>query len=244
MKRWRFAAALAVLLILASVSVRLPRTLHVTDTAHAPTTPSYVVYTYWGARLNPVHSATYRAGGLVLARGDSSGRIVIPLAVHLHRPFPIETHPKLMVEVLYVPAMHNAAERFNEDDRAVVADLSADPEQWEGTLRNLASIIPRIASQPDVRTLRTRDPAAAALIRELMAHFRHEYELFLERYESVERVRPEMPFSVRSSSAEEQRQWIEFIDAQIAREPHWGILIRRLFGDDVKRFGEWETELR
>jgi hypothetical protein len=239
----RLTAILLVLLAAASVSFRWRRTLQVTDAAGSPVSPSYVAYEYRGRRLNPVHSATYRAGELALVRGDSSGRVVIPAAFHLHRPFPIESHPRVFVEMVYVPRLHNALERFGEDGRAAIADLSSDPARWEGTLRNLSSLIGQLVVRHDRQPLRDTDPATAALARELIGHFRNEYDSLLAKYENAARVKPEMPEHVRWSSPDEQRRWSEAVDSHIAREPRWGMLIRRLFGDQLTLFSRWEREL-
>ena len=88
------------------------------------------------------------------------------------------------------------------------------------------------------------NPASAALARELIGHFRAEYHAFLARYRTVDRPRPPMPEHVRQSSVEEQARWADTIDASLAREPRWGDLITRLFGDDEQASGRWEAALR
>jgi hypothetical protein len=246
------------LLAAASVSVAPGRTFQLVDVGGAGLDPSYIAYSYVGHRLNFVHPVSYRASRLALARSDAAGSVSVPPAVHPHLPFPLQTHPALRVEMVYAPRMHNAWGQLSEGSpsvpgifeidagrrRAVVADLSGRPEEWEGSLRNLSSMIHQLMSaRPGEPPLREADPASAALVRELLGHFREEYRAFLERYDEVARPWPEMPVWARSSSAEEQRSWRTTIEKHLALEPRWGILIRRLFGTESKVFAQWESEL-
>jgi hypothetical protein len=251
---------LIVLLAAASVSINIPATFHLRDASGAPLHPSYIAFTRQGHRLNPVHPVSYRARELALVRSDDSGSIVVPGTLLVHLPFPLETHPSWWTAMVYVPRMHNAWGSFNElamsrpgiflrdeDDRrrATVADLSGEPQLWEGSLRNLASIIDQLASRaPERAPLKQRDPATAALTLELIAHFRQEYESFLARYQDVEPSRPEMPYHVRFATKEEQQRCVQMVDADLEREPRWGSLITRLFAGEIKVFEEYEAELR
>ena len=245
LKRLRLTAIVVItLLALASVSVKLPRNLEVSDPSGTPAHPVYVAYSYFGSRLNPVDSVTYRAGRLTLARSDQPGRVVIPSALHVHKPFPLETHPRLHVEFVYVPRLHNATARMN-DDRAVVADLTGQPDLWHGTLTSIVSMISRFTARTDGEpSLRDAEPAEAALVTELITHFRREYEVFLERYRDTPRPRAQMPEHIKALSEEEQRRWREFTDASLAREPLWGMLVTRLFEEEVKRLTQLDLELR
>jgi hypothetical protein len=261
MRRLRLAGLiLLVLLAVASISFNIRTTFHLMDVGGAPLEPSYVAYSRTGHRLNPVHPVSYQARGLALARGDAAGNIVIPAALLVHLPFPLETHPSVWTEMVYVPKMHNAWGSFNKmamsrpgifvidvenRRRATVADLSGEPQHWEGSLRNLSSVISRLASRtPDRAPLRQTDPASAVLTLELIGHFRQEYESFLARYRDVPRPRPEMPEYVRGSTKEEQQGWTEHIDADLAREPRWGMVITRLFSGELELFREYEAALR
>ena len=243
----------------ASVSFNARTTFHLTDAVGAPLEPIYIAFSRVRHRLNPMHPVTYQARGLALARSDGAGSVAIPAAFHVHLPFPLETHPSLWVEMVYVPRMHNAWGQFNEGSpsrrgifvidatrhAATVSDLTGEPQLWEGSLRNLSSIINRMAGRmPDREPLRQFDPASAALTVELIAHCRQEYESFLARYHDVPRPRPEMPDHVRMSSQEEQERWSKHIDADLAREPRWGMVITRLFGDELELFKGYEAELR
>jgi hypothetical protein len=59
----------------------------------------------------------------------------------------------------------------------VIHDLGDRPELWQGSMMNLASLIHRVAyRRQGERPLRATDPETAALTRELITHFRQEYE--------------------------------------------------------------------
>jgi hypothetical protein len=244
------------MLAAASISFSTPRTFQVVDNAGTPLNLAYIAYSYVGARFNPVHASTYQASRLAVARSDRGGRVAIPAAFHIHRPFPIEGHPSLWMEFVYVPQMHNAWGQINKGSpsrpgnfeidatrrRATVFDLGGQPQLWEGTLRSLSSVIQRLVStSPGEAPLRKADPATAALTLELMGHFRQEYESFLARYRDVARPMPEMPQHLLDS---ERRGWTEMVEADLARSPRWGDEISRLFRDEVRLLGRWEKELR
>jgi hypothetical protein len=215
-------AGIAVVLLLASASCSFPRTLRVESTLGTALYPAYLAHSYIGSRLNPVDSGTYWARPLALAKSDASGRIDLPFVFHLHRPFPLETPPRLSVEFVYVPQLHNAMARVDDGGLARVEDFTARPEAWEGSLRNLSSLLQRLVfPRTGERPLRERDPQSAALARELILHFSAEYEDFLRRYEDVPRTGP-----------------------TAAMEPTWGILVTRLFSDDVTTFQKWAVELK
>jgi hypothetical protein len=55
-----------------------------------------------------VHPVSYRATETTIVRGDANGRLTVPAAFHVHMPFPIQTHPSLRIEMVYVPQLHNA----------------------------------------------------------------------------------------------------------------------------------------
>ena len=229
------------------------------DVAGAPLEPSYVAYSRTGHRLNPVHPVTYTARGspwrAATGRDTSSSPrrfsfIFRFRSRRIHRCGPrwctcrsctthgaSSTRDRLSRPGIFVI---DATRR-----QATVSDLSGEPQHWEGSLRNLSSVINRLASRtPDRAPLRQTDPASAALTLELIGHFRQEYESFLARYRDVPRPRPEMPEHVRGSSKEEQQRWTEHIDADLAREPRWGMVITRLFSDELELFSEYEAALR
>jgi hypothetical protein len=156
--------AIGLALALASVSIEGGRTLHVVDMNGAPVPGVWVAYHHEGTRPNPAHSTTYQATGRSLIQGDSAGEVDIPQSVHVHWPFPIETRPELRVDLVYAPDLHNGLATIG--DRAIartgaavagdlanvrLADLSSDPERWEGTLMNVSLIIGGLISE---RTLR------------------------------------------------------------------------------------------
>jgi hypothetical protein len=240
----------------ASIWVTPSRTIELVDNGGAAAHPSYVAYEYLGFRPNPVHPVTYRARPLALAKSDAAGRVLIPTAIHLHAPFPVKTHPSLRIAFVYVPRLHNGWGQLNDGSpsradiftisepgrRAIVHDLSDRPALWEGTLRNLGSIIQQIVSR-STGERQDLDPVTTAHTIELIDHFRSEYDAFLARYRDIERTRPEMPAHIRWSSAGEQRRWTEMIDADLTREPRWGSLITRLFADELKVLEQSRTEL-
>ena len=260
MKRLRWMVLVAVVLLaIASLSFNAPRTFELVDTTGAALDPIYMAYSYIGSRPNFVHSVTYQAKPLALARSDGAGRVTIPMAFHAHLPFHMQTNPRLLIELLYVPLSHNALSHLDEGApsrkdvfeidvagrRAKIFNLAEDPQLWADTLQNLSSLIHRLVSPPPGEPpLREADPETASLTRELIGHFRQEYEAFLARYRDVERPFPEMPEYARGSTADEQRQWKASIEASLAREPLWGQLIPRLFEDDLQSFSKWEASSR
>lgn len=166
-RRRLIALVLLVLLLAASVSYTNGYTLDIVDTEERAQT-GYALYTHQGYSLNPVHPVSYNATRLTVVRSDDDGRLTIPGAFHVHWPFPLETHPKLWIEMIYVPHLHNAWGRIVQSSpasevgiwqmttrtRAMVFDLSvvdADLSQrptwgmeirrlYEGEVSNLADI--------------------------------------------------------------------------------------------------------
>jgi hypothetical protein len=260
MRRLRLAAVvIALLLVAGSVSYSCGRTYTFVDEANAPVDPIYVAFYHSGSRPNPVHPVRYRASTLRVIRSDAPGQLVIPGKLHVHLPFPIETHPSVEVELVYAPRVHNAWGRLHVDAfpmpglfgldqnrrKATVSDLSTKPDAWQGTLSNLSSVINRlIAPAVDGRRLVSTDSTTVALTRELIGHFRSELAAFLTTFEETPRQKPEMPPYARWSGPEEQKRWAESVEADLAREPTWGALIRRRYTDELRYFAAWEAEAR
>ena len=257
MRRVRLALLLLVLLfVVASVSIHPRRTLRIVDPQGQPL-DAYIAYRYQGSTLNPVHPVTYDASAFALARSGDDGRVTFPWAVHLHLPFPIQTHPSRWVEMVYVPRLHNAHGRFGPEAiaergvfefdpaerRVVVMDVSERPEMWEGTLMNVSSMIQRVVPKPfrPDRRLRDRDAVTADLALELIGHFRQEYEAFLASHGDVVRPTPPRP---AMWNEEEIRRWEAMVAANLAAEPTWGAQARRLFGTYSSYFREYEEALR
>jgi hypothetical protein len=258
-RQWRQHLAvglLLTLLALSSVSISRGRTVRVLDFSGLPVDGVFVIYHHEGHRLNPAHSTTYEAGRGSIARSRSAGLVEIPPSVHLHWPVPLETHPSLRVDLVYAPVLHNGLATIG--DRAItrpgafdvagdlasvrLADLSESPALWEGTLRNLSSILGRLigerSSSPPRRTAR---PETSALTRVLATHFAQEYRAFLDRYREVARPRPPMPAGL---STAEGRAWVDMVDRDLAREPRWGDVAQRLFAREVERFRSVESDAR
>ena len=105
--------------------------------------------------------------------------------MHVHWPFPIQTPPRLRVDLVYAPDLHNGLASIGDraitrpgaavaDDLATVslADLSQDPERWEGTLMNVSSIIGDLISERTLRPPRRKaTPETMALTRALVGDF-------------------------------------------------------------------------
>ena len=243
----------------ASVSYRGARTFELTDAAGSAIDRVYLAFQYRGSLLNPVHPVTYNASALTVVRSSAPGRVDVPGAWHLHAPFPLKTPPSLWIELVYVPRLHNASGHLNEASpslggvfviaqpgvRATVFDLSDRPELWEGTLRNLSSIISRLIAppvEPDPQP--AIDRATAALTRELIGELRQEVATFRAKYGAVERKMPEMPPYLRSARADEQKRWADAVATQLHHEPTWGLLIDRLFTDELEYYERWAADTR
>jgi hypothetical protein len=239
------------LLALASVSINGGRTVRVVDMNGAPVRTVLVIYHHQGSRPNPVHPVTYEASGRSVIQSDADGRVQIPMSVHAHWPFPIETHPRLIVDLVYAPPLHNGLATIYdgevsqpgafvvENDLATVrlSNCSENPALWEGTMRNVSSMIERLLYERSYHQRRQRPRAETPqLTRSLIEHFTSDYAAFLERYGAVARPSPEMPAVVRLGTEAERQAWQAMIARDLAREPLWGDVARRLFASEVERF--------
>lgn len=124
--RWGWLTALVLLglLIAASVSYTRAYTLEIVDNDGRPQT-AYALYNHQGHWLNPVHPVSYNATQTAVIRGDADGRLTIPAALHVHLPFPIQTHPTVSIEMVYVPQLHNAGGQIRGSYAASAAMLRA-----------------------------------------------------------------------------------------------------------------------
>ena len=252
MRRWQLIALVALaLLIAASVSFVSRDTLEVVDNEGQPQT-AYAIYAHLGENFNLAHPVSYTAKPETVVRSDDAGRLTFPAAFHLHLPFPLQTHPRRWIRMVYVPRLHNTEGWIARDDaaskpgswefdaarrRAVVFDLSDRPERWQGTLANLSFFIRPLVSPPRVGEL---DQASVASVRELIGHFRAEYNAFLGRWGDTLRPRPPMPVMF---SDDEKRRWAEMVDQDLAERPTWGMEIRRLYEREVASLSEIEADL-
>jgi hypothetical protein len=245
------AAAIAV----ASVSRTSPITLQLTDEQGRPASEGYVRFHYYGYLINPVHPVTY-ARESTLIRIDGDGRMTIPARIHLRRPLPLSTPPSAFIDQIYVPPLHNAfgpvAEQtmsrpgvftIGENRAAVtIADVSASPEHWELSLRNLFDcILGTLIRSGSAEPLAPRDRETAALARELIDHLRREYAAFQATYGHAARQRPAEP---QWGSERDRQLWREQIDAQLAREPLWGPFMERVWEHNLKELNQLEAALR
>ena len=256
----RVLIVVLVLIVAASVSCTLPDSLLVLDDSEGPVEGGFITYHYEGQQLNLAHPVTYRASRHKLLRSDSSGGVRIPGALHVHLPFPMQTHPTLVIDLVYAPRLHNASASVRpgspsvrgvfvidrEKSRFLMSDLAGRPDRWDGTLSNLWWVIHDFYAGRDGegRELRQRDPATAALVADLIAQFRREYADFFDRYRDVGRPRPEMPPFLGSGAEEERQRWRKMIDEQFAKEPTWGPYVERMYGRELTALAAFEKDLR
>jgi hypothetical protein len=246
MHRRRLLALLLALFVAASVSYTSGYTLDLVDDKGRPQT-GFALYTHRGSWLNPVHPVSYDATRLTVVRGDDNGRLTIPGAFHVHWPFPLQTRPGLWIEMIYVPALHNAWTRIIQrspqseagtwqmmpGNRAMVFDMSDRPEDWQRTLSDLSFFMSS--------AVRDVDHTKTVPLLELIGHFRAEYNGFLDRHNDAPRPVPPMP---PLFTDEEKRAWRAMVDADLSQRPTWGLEIRRLYGDEVANLAEVESSLR
>jgi hypothetical protein len=244
--RRRLVALLLVLLVAASVSYTGGYTLNIVDSDGRPQT-GYALYNHQGHSLNPVHPVSYNATPLTVVRSDDEGHLTIPAAFHVHWPFPLQTHPKLRIAMIYVPRMHNAWARIVErspaseagiwqmttGNRAIVFDVGNRPERWKDTLSNLSFFMSQ--------AVRDVDHSRAARLLEVIEHFRAEYKAFLARHNDSPRPLPPMP---PLFSDEEKRRWKAMVETDLSQRPTWGMEIRRLYEGEVSNLGQVEASLK
>jgi hypothetical protein len=152
----------------------------------------------------------------------------------------------------YVPRLHNAYGRIAGGDpvatagtwemdaagrRAVAFDLTDSPERWQGTLANLSFFIGHLVSAQS----RRRDGSATARLRELISHFRAEYDAFLSRHGDTPRPRPSMPALLND---DERRRWTEMVEKDLTERPTWGLEVRRRFETELKSLARFEAGLK
>ena len=255
----RILIVVAALIVIASVSFTTPRSLLILDDAERPVEGGYIAYHHEGERLNPVHPVTYQASRHTVLRSDSAGRVRIPAALHVHLPFPLQTHPHVVIDLVYSPRLHNASASVRSGSPSVqgvfvidwtkgrftMTDLASRPERWEATLSNLTWVIHyfykgRDGEGPELRRL---DPTTAARVAELIADFRREYADFLNRYRDVDRPKPELPLFLTYGPEEERQRWRKMTDEQLAKEPTWGPLVQRMYGRELQALAAFEGEL-
>jgi len=247
-RRWSLAGALALaLLALSSVSVHCGRTLRITDMNGAPVEGVFIIYHHEGSRPNLAHPTTYQASALSVAQSPSGGLMEIPPSVDVHWPFPIETHPRLRVDLVYAPTLHNGlativesavakpgAFQVGEDLASVrLADLTDTPVLWEGTLQNLSSIVSRLMASDSKPPRRRATPETEDLTRVLAGQFVQDYRAFLDKHGNSARPKPPMPAGL---TPDDVRAWNEMVDRNLAQEPLWGDSAKRMFGREAERF--------
>ena len=245
-------AMAAVLLAAASISWSPEVTVHLRDAAGAPASGAYVRYHYEGSILNFVDSLDYVARGSVVTRADAEGRAIVPGRLHVRSPLRLTLPPRVFVDRVYVPRLHNAVGpippfsltqpgvvEVEPGYRVTMYDVSGDPVLWERSLDQLYDFI-RGSIEGRAPMADPRD-GSAALVRELIDHLRAEQAALLARHRDARRVRPDEPPWV---TPEQRAEWREQVDANLAREPLWGPVIERTRDRRLEQLERLEARLR
>ena len=257
MKRVGTGIVVALLAVvgMATVSWTSGTAVRFTDTAGAPAAEAYVRYHYDGHLINPVHPVTYIARGSVILRADALGTATIPGRMHVRRVLPLSMPPRLFIDHVYLPRLHNAfgpiadgtTSRpgvFGIDERrqhVTVFDVSEDPERWASSLHYLFDCIRGTLSRDGSRTAASPgDTRTAAHARELVGHLRREYAAFLSRYGQTARARPPAP---EGGSERDRQLWEQQTDAQLAREPLWGPYLARMWRGHLTELAALEASI-
>ena len=252
---WLVVVLLA-LVGMATVSWTSATTVRITDAAGVPASDAYVRYHYDGDLINLVHPVTYVARGSAVLRADTDGRVKIPGRIHLRRPLPLSTPPRLFIGHVYLPRLHNAFGPIAEgtmsrpgvfaiDEKrqhVAVFDVSADPDRWASSLAYLFDCIRATIDRDGSRTPASPgDTRTAGYARELIGHLRREYEAFLGRYGPTARRLPPTP---QWGSERDRQLWKEQADAQLTREPTWGPYMERTWRGNLSVLAEFERSVR
>jgi len=246
------ALLLLVLLLAASLSILPAVSWQLIDPDGRPIAGAYLAYHYQGSVFRVVDSGSYERPGALL-RTDAAGMLHLPWAIHLHLPL-LRTGLSPLTDMVYAPSVHYASwglttgirdqhtdasgyiRRLNIARQPRVArlpDASADPVAWAGTISHLYSFIRfQLLSSDDTRKYH---PVPTAVKQELIVHLLREYEAFMARYATTRRTLPTTPpVHLRP---EEHQQWREDQQAHLAREPHWGELMERLWKHNLAELG-------
>jgi hypothetical protein len=249
MKRRRVVRVVTLILIgligLASVAIVRGRSIDIVDMDGRPIAGAFLLYHREGARLSVAHPVTYVDTPYTLVRSDERGRASIPAVVRVHWPWPLESHPRVIVDFVYARRVHNGLANVRAGngakpgvfeltgDHLRLADVSRDPALWHGSLRDGAYFLPNAMGRigrlaPTADTMR----AADQLLDELIA----DYGAFLEQYQHVARPRPEMPAFARYGTDDDKRKWRENVEQDLAREPTWGPVAQREIGRQLRAY--------
>jgi hypothetical protein len=233
------------LIVLASVALVRGRSIDIVDMDDRPIAGAFLMYHREGARLSVAHPVSYVDTPYTLVRSDGRGRVSIPAVVRVHWPWPLESHPRVIVDFVYARRVHNGLANLRAGDGAKpgvfeltgdhlrLADVSRDPALWHGSLRDGAYFLPNAMGRigrpaPAAETIRT----AGRLLDELTA----DYGAFLEQYQHVARPRPEMPAFARYGTDDDKRKWRENVQQDLAREPTWGPVAQREIGRQLRAY--------
>ena len=258
MKRARvwFVVALLAVVGVATVSWTPGATVRFTDAAGAPASDVYVRYHYDGHLINPVHPVTYIARGSAIVRADALGRATIPGRMHLRRLLPLSMPPRLFIDHVYLPRLHNAFGPIAEGttsrpgvfaidarrQHVTVFDVSGDPDRWASSLDYLFECVREtLARDGSMTPASPGDTRTAAHARELIGHLRREYAAFLARYRQTARGRPAGPLG---GSEQDRQLWEQQTEAQLAREPLWGPYFDRMWRNNLTELASLEASIK
>jgi hypothetical protein len=199
-----------------------------------------------GTVYSLAHSSTYMATPYALVRTDAAGRARIPATARVHWPWPLESHPRLIVDFVYSRTVHNGLANLRAGDgsrlgafealanHVRLADVSNDPALWHESLSNGTFFLPQVIGALGVPV---PDPGAPPVARQLLGDLTEDYAAFLQRYGSTARPQPEMPAYARSGTEDDRRRWREKVGQDLALEPTWGQVADREVGRSLRTYG-------
>jgi hypothetical protein len=228
--------AAAALAAATQVHVTLPRTLLLVGPDGKPLAEAWVGYHFRGHRFATVQSNTWDRPG-ELARTED-GEMALPLRVHL-RSWPLATGPEPVIDLVYVPRLHNATGPLGDDgragrvtvngDRLVVADLGNDPEAWLASLQMLYGFVAyEVLAEGDGPWSHVRPGTVTDLANALAA----ESLAFRRQWGSVARGPAHAPPHLEAGSAE-RTAWEMGSAAELAGAPLWGDRLGARWHEDL-----------
>jgi hypothetical protein len=231
-------AAVALGFGVACVRVHLPRTVRVVDAAGRPLHGALLAYHFRGHRWATVQSLTWERPGQIL-RADEEGNVELPLRAHL-RLWPLETGPERTIDLVYVPALHNAVAPLGhgrpgrvdvDGDRLVVADLAGDPDTWADSLAQLYSFLRYDLLGNHRDRWRRGSPET---VEDLANGVAAEYVAFQRAWGATPRRPPAPPAHLQLASAGDREAWERATAADLAYAPTWGLHMSTRWEDSLR----------
>jgi len=229
--------AIAVLALVASVSILPAKTFQVVDDGGRGVPDAVVVYHYHGYRFNPVCTSTYdRPGSIVHA--DAEGRFRIPASVHWHQPSPLEEGPELTLDLVYSPRLHATLGTIEarsdrvpgrldwEQGLLTLADHTDDPAAWDRSLSWLLYVVGDV-----VQDLPAGLDASPDDKRRLVEATAADLDAFVARHATTPRAVIPPP---ETWDAERRAESVHNQEENLAHEPFWGPYEERMWRDDVR----------